>query len=93
MISPSFNSTQSDDPVGLKFARVREQIDRNDLESIKLYEMFKESNGRSWTKELAIRNGNKMIDILIDSFNGEYENIEDHLKKVREYCEEELSSN
>ena len=93
MISPSFNSTQSDDPVGLKFARVREQIDRNDLESIKLYEMFKESNGRSWTKDLAIRNGNKMIDILIDSFNGEYENIEDHLKKVREYCEEELSSN
>ena len=93
MISPSFNSTQSDDPVGLKFARVREQIDRNDLESIKLYEMFKESNGRSWTKELAIRNGNKMIDILIDSFNGEYENIEDHLENVREYCEEELSSN
>ena len=93
MISPSFNSTQSDDPVGLKFARVREQIDRNDLESIKLYEMFKESNGRSWTKELAIRNGNKMIDILIDSFNGEYEYIEDHLENVREYCEEELSSN
>lgn len=93
MISPSFNSTQSDDPVGLKFARVREQIERNDLESIKLYEMFKESNGRSWTKDLAIRNGKKMIDILIDSFNGEYEYIEDHLENVRESCEEELSSN
>ncbi len=93
MISPSFNSTQSDDPVGLKFARVREQIERNDLESIKLYEMFKESNGRSWTKDLAIRNGKKMIDILIDSFNGEYEYIEDQLENVRESCEEKLSSN
>lgn len=86
MISPSFNSTQSDDPVGLKFARVREQIERNDLESIKLYEMFKESDGKTWNKELVARHGRKIMKILIDSFPEykEYTFIKSHLNEILE---------
>lgn len=70
MISSSFNSSQSNDPVGIKFARIKEQEERNSLESLKLYEMFlkaKDKNG--WTEQLSKEHEKEMLDILNKSYN------------------------
>lgn len=70
MISSSFNSSQSNDPVGIKFARIKEQEERNNLESLKLYEMFlkaKEKNG--WTEQLSKEHEKEMLAILNKSYN------------------------
>lgn len=70
MVSSSFNSSQSNDPVGIKFARIREQEERNNLESLKLYEMFlkaKDKNG--WTEQLSKEHEKEMLDILNKSYN------------------------
>ena len=70
MISSSFNSSQSNDPVGIKFARIKEQEERNNLESLKLYEMFlkaKEKNG--WTEQLSKEHEEEMLAILNKSYN------------------------
>lgn len=40
LISTSFNSQQSNDPVGVKFARVENQVRNHDLESLKMYKMY-----------------------------------------------------
>lgn len=86
MISPEFNSTQSNDDVKLKFARIETQIEgKNLLECIKLlkmYELAKAKNNGNWNQELAKEHGNEMIDILIDSFlpNELYNDIRDSLR-------------
>ena len=86
MISPEFNSTQSNDDVKLKFARIETQIEgKYLLESIKLlkmYELAKAKNNGNWNQELAKEHGNEMIDILIDSFlpNELYNDIRDSLR-------------
>ncbi len=70
MISSSFNSSQSNDPIGIKFARIKEQEERNNLESLKLYEMFlkaKEKNG--WTEQLSKEHEGEMLAILNKSYN------------------------
>ena len=80
MISPSFNSTQSNDDENVKFARIENQINgKYLLESIKLllmYQKVKEMNV-NWNIDLAKEHGNEMIDILVNSFNDgeEYRNI------------------
>lgn len=43
LISSSFNSTQGNDSLGVKFARVEAQIKRGQLESIKLYKMYNQN--------------------------------------------------
>lgn len=69
MISPEFNSSQSNDDIKLKFARVETQIEgRNNLESIKLLLMYNAGEGKRWSKDLANEHGKKMIDILNESF-------------------------
>lgn len=70
LISSSFNSTQSNDSLGVKIARVRDQIERNQLESLKLYEMYKSfiSNGDNWTVDLMKKHEDEMYSILENSF-------------------------
>lgn len=84
MISPSFNSTQSNDYENVKFARIENQISgKYLLESIKMLLMYQkaEVNSFNWNIDLAKEHGNEMIDILIDSFedNEEYKNIREKL--------------
>lgn len=69
MISPEFNSTQSNDDIKLKFARVETQIEgKNNLESIKLLLMYNAGDGKKWTNELAKKHRVEMIKILQESF-------------------------
>lgn len=71
MISSSFNSSQSNDPVGIKFARIKEQEERNSLESLKLYEMFLKAKGNKdgWTEQLAKEHEKEMQTMLNESYN------------------------
>ena len=70
MISPGFNSQQSNDPVTVKFARILDQANNYALQSIKLYCMFLEAKGApdGWTIEKMEEHGQKMYDILVNSF-------------------------
>jgi len=87
MISPSFNSTQSNDDENVKFARIENQIKGKFLlESIKLLLMYQKTNGKSWNTELANNHGNEMIDILINSFSEEYKDIRDLLNEEKKPC-------
>ena len=82
MISSSFNSTQSNDSVRIKFARIADTV--NDLESLKLYDMYISANKMEnrWTPTMAQKHGERMIQILIDSFPDIQEN-----KGIREQLE------
>lgn len=70
MISQSFNSEQSDDPVTVKFARVSEQADRHSLQSLKLYRMYldAEKTPGGWTVEKMQQHQKKMYEVLKESF-------------------------
>ena len=70
LISSSFNSTQGNDSVAVKFARVKNQIDKKQLESIKLYKMYFDAleNEKNWTEELMEKHENEMYEILKNSF-------------------------
>lgn len=71
MISSGFNSTQGNDPVGVKFSRIKDQHDKKQLQSIKLWKMHELAQGNDlhWSKELADNHGEAMLKILRDSFN------------------------
>jgi hypothetical protein len=81
MISPEFNSTQSNDDIRLKFARIETQIaEKNILESIKMLLMYNMGNGKNWTQALAQAHEIEMRKILSDSFPNEgYEKIKSEL--------------
>lgn len=66
MISQSFNSTQSHDHIQVKFARIKEQIDRKALQSIKLLKMCMDAqfDHTKWTSKLADNHKEEMINIL-----------------------------
>ena len=67
MISSSFNSLQQNDPIGVKFARLRDtQIPERRLESIKMLLMFKLAGGeeKGWTIEKVIQHGKEMLQLL-----------------------------
>lgn len=70
MISQSFNSAQSNDPVEVKFARIKDQAATSNLQSLKLYHMYlsagQTENG--WTEEEAKTSGEYIFDILADSY-------------------------
>lgn len=70
MISSGFNSTQGNDPVGVKFSRIKDQHDKKQLQSIKLWKMYELAHGNDlhWSKELADNHGEAMLTILRNSF-------------------------
>lgn len=70
MISQGFNSEQSDDPVTVKFARILDQANNHNLQSLKLYRMYLDA-GKSpggWTIEKMQQHQEKMLEILRDSY-------------------------
>lgn len=85
MISQGFNSTQSNDSVRVKFARIADTI--NDLESLKMYDMYISANKKDdqWTPDIAQKHGERMMDILINSFPDitEYEVIRHKLEEIK----------
>ena len=70
MISSGFNSTQSNDSVGVKFSRIKDQHDKKQLQSIKLWKMHElaQGNDSQWTKDLAEKHSKTMLVILHNSF-------------------------
>ena len=70
MISSGFNSTQSNDPVGVKFSRIKDQHDKRQLQSIKLWKMYELANGSDlhWTLKLTEKHQKEMLEILRNSF-------------------------
>ncbi len=67
MISSSFNSAQSNDGIGMKFARLSDRINQGQgLESIKLLLMFKlaKSVETNWTENVAEKHGQDMHSLL-----------------------------
>lgn len=66
MISQSFNSTQSNDHIQVKFARIQEQIGNKALQSIKLLKMCMDADFEytKWTTEIAKNHKNEMIELL-----------------------------
>lgn len=71
MISQSFNSTQSNDSVKVKFARIEDQAATGDLQSLKLYHMYLLANRshEGWNEQKAKANGIAMFNILKDSYD------------------------
>lgn len=90
MISQGFNSTQSNDSVRVKFARIADA--KTDLESLKMFDMYIRANRRydQWDIKTANEHGNRMMDILIDSFKSNkndeenYSFIRTRLKEIRD---------
>lgn len=70
LISSSFNSTQSNDSVTVKFARVKDQIERKHLESLKLYKMYKSANEKDkfWNLKTMEKHEKEMYAILKNSY-------------------------
>lgn len=70
MISQSFNSEQSDNPVQVKFARIAEQASNHALQSIKMYRMYLDAkkNPEGWTQDVKNQHQEKMYDLLKQSF-------------------------
>ena len=71
MISQSFNSQQSDDPVTIKFARIMEQAHNHALQSIKMYLMYldAEKSPSGWTIDIKNAHQSIMYDLLVKSYN------------------------
>lgn len=70
MISQSFNSQQSDDPVKVKFARIEEQASNHSLQSIKMYLMYlkAEKSPSGWSVPTKNIHQEKMYELLVESF-------------------------
>lgn len=71
LISSSFNSTQSNDSVNVKFARIKDQINKKNIESLKLYKIFKscDEQENKWNKEVMKTHEDEMYKILKNSYN------------------------
>ena len=71
MISQSFNSTQSNDSVRVKFARIENQVETGELQSLKLYHMYLSANRshEGWDEKKAKVNETTMFNVLKDSYN------------------------
>ncbi len=72
MISASFNSQQSNSGTDIKFARLREQLKKNELESLKLLCMFNVAQEKNvdWTPDASKAHCKTMLDILGNWYNG-----------------------
>lgn len=66
MISAAFNSQQGNDDLPTKFGRLRSQIQKKTLESIKLLHMFNEVGGKDtdWKPKLAEEHAKKMVKLM-----------------------------
>ena len=66
MISQEANSSLSNEPVNVKFAKVENALQGHPLQSVKLMLMFALCNGQhsEWTPEKAIQHGKDMLQIL-----------------------------
>ena len=73
MISQSFNSQQSDDPVTVKFARIMDQAHNHALQSIKMYLMYldAEKSPSGWKVDVKNAHQAKMYDLLVKSYDME----------------------
>lgn len=72
LVSDSFNSTQSNDSLTFKFTRVKDQILKKTLESIKLAIMFYTANkeATNWTRKLMKEHEELMKVFLENSYKG-----------------------
>ncbi len=70
MISQSFNSQQSDDPVTVKFARIMDQAHNHALQSIKMYLMYldAEKSPSGWKVDIKNDHQAKMYELLEKSY-------------------------
>lgn len=70
MISQSFNSQQSDDPVTVKFARIKDQAHNHTIQSIKMYLMYldAEKSPLGWKVDIKNKHQDKMYDLLKKSY-------------------------
>lgn len=70
LISNTFNSTQNDNSLEMKFARIEEQINQNKIESIKLVLMYysAQQKATNWTKELMEKHKELMVKFLENSY-------------------------
>lgn len=70
MISQSFNSQQSNDPVTVKFARIMDQAHNHALQSIKMYLMYieAEKSPSGWNIDIKNKHQNNMYELLVKSF-------------------------
>lgn len=70
IISQSFNSQQSDDPVTVKFARIKDQAHNHTLQSIKMYLMYldAEKSPLGWKVDIKNKHQDKMYDLLKKSY-------------------------
>ncbi|MBS7364745.1 MAG: DUF1524 domain-containing protein, partial [Paludibacteraceae bacterium] len=71
MISQSFNSQQSDDPVTVKFARITDQAHNHALQSIKMYLMYLDAkkSPSEWNVDVKNSHQKKMFELLQKSFS------------------------
>ena len=78
MISQSFNSQQSDDPVTVKFARISDQANNHALQSIKLYRMYLDAQGTpdGWTPPKMDAHKTEMFKFLSETFPAK--NVDDN---------------
>ena len=70
MISQSFNSQQSDDPVTVKCARNKDQAHNHTLQSSKMYLMYldAEKSPLGWKVDIKNKHQDKMYDLLKKSY-------------------------
>lgn len=70
MISQSFNSQQSDDPVTVKFARIMDQAHNHAIQSIKMYRMYldAEKSPSGWRVDVKNNHQTQMYELLVKSF-------------------------
>lgn len=68
MISQSFNSMQTNDPVHVKFARIEDQANNSALQSIKLYLMYLIAKGNHWEEKMVIPHQEEMMRVLKNYF-------------------------
>lgn len=69
MISQSFNSTQSNENVDVKFARIKEQIENKTIQSIKMLLMYiiADFDSKKWNEVTVDKHANEMYKILEQS--------------------------
>lgn len=77
MISQSFNSEQSNDPVEVKFARIKEQAKYSELQSLKMYLMYLIAGTKpeGWSEPIAEEHGKVMFNFIKQTYKTENENM------------------
>ncbi|MCF0187965.1 MAG: DUF262 domain-containing protein [Bacteroidaceae bacterium] len=71
LVSPSFNSSQSNDALDRKFGNIRDYIIKRRVDSIKLAIMYYEADGKSelWSNKVSKLHGEKMFSFLKSTYS------------------------